>query len=192
MEAREAHSTQPPGGRYILPPSKLSPEDILFCIDVDPECLIEMKNTSVTGRPFTRLECIKQGILLFLHAKLAVNQDHRFAYCALGKSPFWITVFGKLSLVSGFEKAGSDVLFLIHQFAKAILNTLLQTHYQLKKEFSSEVDSAIAAFRGITVDSSAGHADLTHLFKVANHEAKKSRAQNRILRVVSICSISIS
>nr|GEU81052.1 BRISC and BRCA1-A complex member [Tanacetum cinerariifolium] len=152
MEAREAHSTQPPGGRYILPPSKLSPEDILFCIDVDPECLIEMKNTSVTGRPFTRLECIKQGILLFLHAKLAVNQDHRFAYCALGKSPFW-----------------------------------------LKKEFSSEVDSAIAAFRGITVDSSAGHADLTHLFKVANHEAKKSRAQNRILRVILLyCRSSVA
>lgn len=57
---------------------------------------------------------------------------------------------------------------------------------KLKKEFSSEVDSAIAAFRGISVDSSAGHADLTHLFRVANHEAKKSRAQNRILRVVSI------
>lgn len=56
---------------------------------------------------------------------------------------------------------------------------------KLKKEFSSEVESAIAAFRGISVDSSAGHADLTHLFKVANHEAKKSRAQNRMLRVVS-------
>lgn len=43
----------------------------------------------------------------------------------------------------------------------------------------------MAAFRGIMVDSSATHADLTQLFRVAAHEAKKSRSQNRILRVVS-------
>lgn len=55
---------------------------------------------------------------------------------------------------------------------------------KLRKEFSSEVDSTIAALRGIKVDSSSGHADLTQLFRVANHEAKKSRAQSRILRVV--------
>lgn len=154
MEGREGQSSTAAGGggRYTLPPSRLACEDILFCIDVDPESLVEMKNTSVTGRPFTRLESIKQAILLFINAKLTINPDHRFAYCALGKSPFW-----------------------------------------LKKEFSSDADSAIAAFRGITVDSSAGHADLTHLFKVANHEAKKSRAQNRILRVILLyCRSSVA
>ncbi|KAK9079834.1 hypothetical protein SSX86_001507 [Deinandra increscens subsp. villosa] len=151
MEGRIAQSSTG-APRYTLPPSRLASEDILFCIDLDPESLVEMKNTSVTGRPFTRLESIKQAILLFIDAKLAINPDHRFAYFALGKSPFW-----------------------------------------LKKEFSSEVDSALAAFRGIKVDSSAGHADLTHLFRVANHEAKKSRAQNRILRVILLyCRSSVA
>ncbi|CAH1451676.1 unnamed protein product [Lactuca virosa] len=149
MEARGQSSIA--AARYTLPATRLSSEDILFCIDVDPESLIEMKNTSASGRPFTRLESIKQAILLFINAKLAINPDHRFAYSALGKTPFW-----------------------------------------LKKEFSSEVESAIAAFRAITVDSSAGHADLTHLFKVANHEAKKSRSQNRLLRVILIyCRSSV-
>ncbi|KAF5797823.1 putative BRISC and BRCA1-A complex member 1, von Willebrand factor A-like domain superfamily [Helianthus annuus] len=153
MDGREPQSSTAAAARYTLPPSRLASEDILFCIDVDPESLVEMKNTSVSGRPFTRLESIKQAILLFINAKLAINPDHRFAYFALGKSPFW-----------------------------------------LKKEFSSDVDSALAAFRGITVDSSsAGHADLTHLFRVANHEAKKSRAQNRILRVILLyCRSSVA
>lgn len=63
-------------------------------------------------------------------------------------------------------------------------------HIQLKKEFSSEVESAIAAFRAITVDSSAGHADLTHLFKVANHEATKSRSHVGYLGwLVSMCKL---
>lgn len=57
--------------------------------------------------------------------------------------------------------------------------------FKLRKEFSSEVESAIAAFRGLSTTSSGGHADLTALFRVAAHEAKKSRAQNRIFRVVS-------
>lgn len=60
---------------------------------------------------------------------------------------------------------------------------------KLRKEFSNDVDSAISAFRAISVDSSFGQADLTQLFRVAAHEAKKSRAQNRILRVVSLLLI---
>ena len=60
---------------------------------------------------------------------------------------------------------------------------------KLQREFSSEVDSAIAALRGLSVDGSCGNADLTQLFRVAAHEAKKSRAQNRIFRVVSKASI---
>ncbi|KAK3032362.1 hypothetical protein RJ639_037080 [Escallonia herrerae] len=145
MEGRLAQSsTVTPPGRYTLPPTRYFSEDILFCIDVDPESLVEMKVTGPIGRPFTRLDSIKQAIHLFINAKLAINTDHRFAFAALGKSAYW-----------------------------------------LRKEFSSDVDSATAAFRGITVDSSSGNADLTQLFRVAAHEAKKSRAQNRLLRVVS-------
>lgn len=56
---------------------------------------------------------------------------------------------------------------------------------KLQKEFSSDIEMANSALRGLTVNSSCGHADLTQLFRLAAHEAKKSRAQNRILRVVS-------
>ncbi|XP_015884395.3 uncharacterized protein LOC107420052 [Ziziphus jujuba] len=131
------------GSRYTLRPSRISNEDILFCIDVDPESLVEMKISGPNGRPLTRLDSIKQSILLFINAKLTINPEHRFAFATLDKSASW-----------------------------------------LRKEFSSEVESAIAAFRGLSTTSSGGHADLTALFRVAAHEAKKSRAQNRIFRVI--------
>ncbi|KAL3818973.1 hypothetical protein ACJIZ3_004878 [Penstemon smallii] len=133
------------GGRYTLPAGRFANEDILFCIDVGPETMSEMKVNGPNGRPYTRLDSIKQAILLFIHSKLTINPDHRFAFTALSKSTYW-----------------------------------------LRKEFSSEVDSAISALRGISVDSSSTQADLTQLFRVATHEAKKSRAQNRILRVILI------
>ncbi|GER25773.1 BRISC and BRCA1-A complex member 1 [Striga asiatica] len=149
MEVSEVRSLNPPpgqgrgGGGYTLPAGRFSSEDILFCVDVGPETMAEMKVNGPNGRPYTRLDSIKQAILLFVHAKLSINPDHRFAFSALSKTTYW-----------------------------------------LRKEFSSEVDSAIAALRGISVDSSSSPADLSQLFKVANHEAKKSRAQNRIFRVI--------
>lgn len=56
---------------------------------------------------------------------------------------------------------------------------------QLQKEFSNTPESALASFRKITPHSSSDQADLTQLFRAAAHEAKRSRAQNRILRLVS-------
>lgn len=56
---------------------------------------------------------------------------------------------------------------------------------QLEKEFSSTFESASTSFRRITQHSSSDHADLTQLFREAADEAKKSRGQNRILRMVS-------
>ncbi|KAK4374239.1 hypothetical protein RND71_004916 [Anisodus tanguticus] len=142
----------PPPAAYTLEPSRLASEDILFCIDVDNESLVEMKVSVAGGRPYTRLDSIKQAILLFVNAKLTINPDHRFALTGLGKSVFWV-----------------------------------------RKEFTSEIDSVISAMRGISsVDAPSGHADLTQLFRVAAHEAKKSRAQNRILRVILLyCRSSI-
>lgn len=43
---------------------------------------------------------------------------------------------------------------------------------------------------GLSATSSCGPADLTSLFQIASHEAKKSRAQNRIFRVVSSVGIT--
>lgn len=57
--------------------------------------------------------------------------------------------------------------------------------FQLKKEFTSDAESAAASLREISATNSSGPADLTLLFQEAAQGAKTSRAQNRILRVVS-------
>ncbi|WCJ29569.1 hypothetical protein M5689_011195 [Euphorbia peplus] len=139
-------------GRYALKPAKLNSEDILLCIDVEGESLVEMKTTGPTGRPLTRLDSIKQAILMFINAKLTINPDHRFAFATLSKSASW-----------------------------------------LRKEFNSDVESAVAALRGLSATtSSSGQADLTQLFRLAAHEAKKSHSHNRILRVILVyCRSSI-
>jgi len=45
---------------------------------------------------------------------------------------------------------------------------------------------------GISASSSAGPPDLTVLFRLAAHEAKESRAQGRILRVVSVFMATVN
>lgn len=77
-------------GRYTLKPTRINNEDILFCIDVDGESLLEMKSTGAGGRPLTRLESIKQAILVFINTKLSINPDHRFAFATLTKSASWV------------------------------------------------------------------------------------------------------
>ncbi|PQQ14053.1 uncharacterized protein Pyn_37779 [Prunus yedoensis var. nudiflora] len=104
-------------GRYTLRPTRLSKEDILFCIDVGPESMVELKAAmSPNGRPSTRLDSIKQAILVFINAKLTINPENRFAFTSLGKSASW-----------------------------------------LRKEFSSEVESAFAAFRVLSANSSSSN-----------------------------------
>lgn len=142
MEGIEGDATVGGAGRYILNPTRINSEDIIFCVDVDAESLVEMKTAGVT-----RLDSIKQAMLLFVNSKLSINPDHRFAFATLSKTASW-----------------------------------------LRKEFSSDVESTIAAVRALSATTvSTGQADLTNLFRLAAHEAKKSRAQNRILRVVRIC-----
>ncbi|GAB4854426.1 hypothetical protein Ancab_023010 [Ancistrocladus abbreviatus] len=74
---------------YTLQSSRYDSEDILFCVDVGKESLVEMKNTGPNGRPINRLDSISQAILLFANAKLTMNPDHRFAFAVLGKSAVW-------------------------------------------------------------------------------------------------------
>uniref|UniRef100_A0A7N0RHL2 BRISC and BRCA1-A complex member 1 n=1 Tax=Kalanchoe fedtschenkoi TaxID=63787 RepID=A0A7N0RHL2_KALFE len=148
MEGVEGVSAPPP--RFTLTPIQTLKEDILFCVDGDAESQVEMKiATGASGRPLTRLDAIKQAILMFVNAKTTIDPNHRFAFCAIGKSVSWV-----------------------------------------RKEFNNDVDSALSALRSISVNPTGGLADLTHLFRVAAHEAKKSRAQNRLFRVVVITTSS--
>ncbi|ERN15401.1 uncharacterized protein LOC18443690 [Amborella trichopoda] len=144
------------GGRYSLQPRVSMDEDILFCIDVDREAHSEMKASSSKSTqnhhpPITRLDAIKQSLILFIHCKLTMNPNHRFAFAALSHSASCI-----------------------------------------RKEFSGDVDAAMASISSLTADSLYIRADLTQLFKMAAHEAKRSRSQSRILRVILIyCRSSV-
>ncbi|XP_020874409.1 uncharacterized protein LOC9303288 isoform X1 [Arabidopsis lyrata subsp. lyrata] len=76
-----------------------------------------------------------------------------------------------------------------HRFAFA---TLSKSAAWLKKEFTSDAESAAASLREISATNSSGPADLTLLFQEAAQGAKTSRAQNRILRVILIyCRSSV-
>ncbi|XP_020576770.1 uncharacterized protein LOC110022264 [Phalaenopsis equestris] len=145
----QAERSGPP---YSLPPYRLQSEDILFCIDIDAESSVEMKVTGAKGRPITRLDSIKQSLLLFVNSKLTINPDHRFAFAVLGLSVSW-----------------------------------------LRREFSNEVGAAMAAVQSLTAAASSyGSADLTQLFRIATQEAKNSRSQGRLLRVILIyCRSSV-
>ncbi|KAL1222328.1 putative sister chromatid cohesion protein PDS5 [Cardamine amara subsp. amara] len=151
MEEDRAAMTGAVASRNALKPARMDSEDILICVDVDAESTVEMKTTGTNGKPLTRLECIKRAITRFIHDKLAMNPDNRFAFATLSKSAAW-----------------------------------------LKKEFTSDAESAVASLRGLSATKSSGPADLTLLFHEAAHEAKTSRAQNRILRVILIyCRSSV-
>jgi hypothetical protein len=49
-----------------------------------------MKSTGPGGKPLTRLDSIKQAILVFINAKLSINPDHRFAFATLAKTASWV------------------------------------------------------------------------------------------------------
>lgn len=86
MEGLEADASEGGGaGRYTLKPTRINNEDIIFCVDVDAESLVEMKTAGVT-----RLDSIRQAILLFVNSKLSMNPDHRFAFATLSKSASWV------------------------------------------------------------------------------------------------------
>ncbi|XP_042469570.1 BRISC and BRCA1-A complex member 1-like [Zingiber officinale] len=77
-----------------------------------------------------------------------------------------------------------------HRFALSILT---QSVSWVRKDFSSEVDLLLPAVWALTAaDTSYGFADITQLFRIATHEAKKSRAQSRLFRVILIyCRSSV-
>lgn len=64
------------------------PEDIIFCVDVDRAVDTEMK-----GATSSRLVAIKQALLLFVTAKLAMDPRHRFAVVTLGDTAKWVSPF---------------------------------------------------------------------------------------------------
>lgn len=97
MEGIEGESTVAGTCCYTLKPTRINNEDIIFCVDVDSESLVEMKTTGPSGRPFTRLDSIKQAILLFINAKLSINPDHRFAFATLAKTAAWVLCFSPFS-----------------------------------------------------------------------------------------------
>ena len=118
MEGREGQNSGAARPRYTLQPCRFLNEDILFCIDVDPESLVEMKVTGPNGRPVTRLDSIKQAILLFVNSKLSINSDHRFAFLALGKSTYWVGTPFFLQLSLYLDCLGFDFMWVSAKFSR--------------------------------------------------------------------------
>ncbi|KAG8069658.1 hypothetical protein GUJ93_ZPchr0006g45253 [Zizania palustris] len=101
----DSPSAAAPSPWFSLQPSRLPLEDILFCVDVDLETHSEMKIAAPSApaptaaassagagatapRPFRplvkRMDAVKQALLLFVHSKLTMCPDHRFAFASLG------------------------------------------------------------------------------------------------------------
>ncbi|RLN12593.1 hypothetical protein C2845_PM09G02950 [Panicum miliaceum] len=152
--------------RYSLPPARLPAEDILFCVDVDLEASAEMKSAAPAPSPGSastasppppqpgpgprpavrRMDAVRQALLLFVHSKLTMCPDHRFAFASIG-----------------------------------------ETVSMVKKDFSSDVGSAMEAIHSLSASESRyATADLTQLFKIAYHEGKIAESQGRLLRVVLV------
>ncbi|KAL6606197.1 hypothetical protein ACP70R_041850 [Stipagrostis hirtigluma subsp. patula] len=102
---------------FKLLPVRLPPEDILFCVDVDLEASADMKPAAAAAaaaassgsastaspqpssqaaaraapRPgVRRMDAVKQALLLFVHGKLTMCPDHRFAFAKLGDTFSWV------------------------------------------------------------------------------------------------------
>jgi hypothetical protein len=65
-----------------------SPEDILLCVDADAEVNAEMK-AGVGVKGLSRLDAVKQALVLFVHSKLLMHSQHRFAVATLRNNAVW-------------------------------------------------------------------------------------------------------
>ncbi|GBG70266.1 hypothetical protein CBR_g6395 [Chara braunii] len=75
---------------YDLEHMRHSPEDIVFCLDVDSEAEGDMKSSgSKNAQVSTRLSAIKQAVILFMYSKLDIDRRHRFAIATLADRASW-------------------------------------------------------------------------------------------------------
>lgn len=93
-EAMEREEDQQPQLRYDMRGMTHTPEDILFCVDADVELNVEMKvggGKVGGGGGMSRLDAIKQAILLFVHSKLTVHPQHKFSFATVRNTASWVT-----------------------------------------------------------------------------------------------------
>jgi hypothetical protein len=74
-----------------------SPEDILLCVDADAEVNAEMK-AGVGVKGLSRLDAVKQALVLFVHSKLLMHSQHRFAVATLRNNAVWVRLDTEPSL----------------------------------------------------------------------------------------------
>jgi len=101
MEGALREEDEQPQLRYEMRGMGHTPEDILFCVDADVEVNVEMKVAGGKvvaggggggggGGGMSRLDAIKQAILLFVHSKLTVHPQHKFAFATLHNTASWV------------------------------------------------------------------------------------------------------
>ncbi len=93
MEHVELQPLQEPVLRYEMRGMGYSPEDILLCVDADAEVNAEMKaGGGVKG--LSRLDAVKQALVLFVHSKLLMHPQHRFSVATLSNNAVWLRCGG--------------------------------------------------------------------------------------------------
>ncbi|XP_047061977.1 uncharacterized protein LOC124669401 [Lolium rigidum] len=158
MDHGSRHGGSPPTPMFSLPPSRLPLEDILFCVDIDAEGRSEMKaapasssssatasgspgSSAVSGasdpgavsrpvRPAVkRMDAVKQALMLFVHSKLTMCPDHRFAFASLGETVSLVTNEFSSDSASAIEAIRS-LAATETRYAKADLTHLFKIAYE--------------------------------------------------------------
>ncbi|KAH9316685.1 hypothetical protein KI387_025312 [Taxus chinensis] len=135
------------GGAATIVPYKIYKfqhtfEDIIFCVDIDRQMEADMKSVGTKGQAFTRLDCIKQAICLFVHSKLAINPNHRFAFARLDQSATW------------WQREFTNDLNTINASVRGLAADAVYKHCDLSQLFrmaASEAKKSRAQFRSLRV-----------------------------------------
>ncbi|KAL4194484.1 hypothetical protein AMTRI_Chr05g68910 [Amborella trichopoda] len=167
------------GGRYSLQPRVSMDEDILFCIDVDREAHSEMKASSSKSTqnhhpPITRLDAIKQSLILFIHCKLTMNPNHRFAFAALSHSASCILIYCRSSVVPEFHWSENQKLFT---FDAMYLHEKPSRDNCPQKVYDALVDALerVSEYEGYIVESGVGLARVLfrHMCVLLSHPQQR-------------------
>ena len=91
-----------PSPVIFIRPTPFLPEDIIMCVDLDREVDSDLKpsaapgsrggpNGAPTTQGISRMNAIRQGLLLLVYAKLQMDSRHRFRLATIGEKFSWVS-----------------------------------------------------------------------------------------------------
>ncbi|KAH7414991.1 hypothetical protein KP509_14G022400 [Ceratopteris richardii] len=135
QQAIERESVFPPL-EYRLAQMGHCMEDIVICVDADAQIEADMKVAGANGRALSRLDAVKQAIFLFVHAKLAIQSLHKFAFAGMGEDFFWL----QPNFTSNMDIINSSIRNLSSRgsFFRCDLSSLFHTAASLAKRSQAQ------------------------------------------------------